>query len=255
MSVSNGPLAGKRVLITRPREQTDDVVRQLEALGAVPVLLPAIRLVPPADWGPFDAAVARLSDYDWVVFTSANGVRFVSERLRGLDKVHPAFEGMKVAAIGPATAEALRALGERVDFVPSRYVAEAIAEELGDVPGQRFLLLRADIARPALCEQLRARDAAATEVAVYRTQTEPFDRGAVDALLREGIDVVTFTSASTVRGLADALGGELTPLRHCIVAAIGPVTAEAVLAAGFSPDVVAREHTVPGLIQALQEAI
>jgi len=254
MSVSNGPLAGKRVLITRPREQADDFARRLEALGAVPVALPAIRLAPPADWGPFDEAIARLADYAWVAFTSANGVRFVSARLQDLGQTHPVFQANRVAAIGPATAEALRALGERVDFVPSRYVAEAIAEELGAVAGQRFLLLRADIARAALREQLQARGAHVTEVAVYRTQTEPLDRAEIDACLREGIDVVTFTSASTVRGLVDALGGELAPLRGCVIAAIGPVTAEAAAAAGLFPGVVAREHTVPGLIQALQEA-
>jgi len=253
MSVSNGPLAGKRVLITRPREQADDFARRLEALGAVPVALPAIRLASPADWGPLDAAAARLSAYDWVVFTSANGVRFVAERLRELGKAHPVFQTNRVAAIGPATAEALRALEERVDFVPARYVAEAIAEELGTVAGQRFLLLRADIARPALREQLRARGAEVVEVSAYRTQTEPLDRADIDARLRDGVDAVTFTSASTVRGLADALGGELAPLRDCLIAAIGPVTAQAAAAAGLPPDVVAREHTVPGLIHALQE--
>jgi len=255
MTASSDALRGKRIVITRPQEQAGEFVAQLKALGAVPVTVPTIRLAPPPDWRPVDAAIERLDAFEWVVFTSANGVRFVAARLRALDKTPPVFKANRLAAIGPATAAALKQLGERVDFVPSRYLAEAIADELDEVAGQRFLLLRADIARTALREQLQAKGASVTEVAVYSTATERHEKDALKALIRDGIDVVTFTSASTVSGLTQLLGGELDDLRRCMVACIGPITAKAAVDAGLTPAVVAVEHTVPGLIQAIQEAI
>ena len=149
-------LSGKRVLITRPRDQAEELCRQLESLGARPVLFPTIQIAPPADPAPLDRAIASLAGYQWVIFTSANGVRAFWERLAAAGRDSRVFgPGIRVAAIGPATARALEDRGVQPQFIPEEYVAEAIAAGIGNVSGQRILLPRADIARKALAEALR----------------------------------------------------------------------------------------------------
>lgn len=243
------PLAGQRVLVTRPQEQAADLIERLRDLGAEPVPCATIRVEGPADYGPLDEAIAVVDRYDWVIFTSVNGVRFFGERLAALGCEPARLNAVRLAAIGPATARTLAGLGLRVEFVPGRYVAEAIVEEIGDVAGQRILLPRADIARKALAEGLRDKGAQVDEVTAYRTV-------AADASLPAGkIDIATFTSPSTVRNfvaLVEAAGQDpaayLAPAR---VACIGPITAQAAEAEGIRVDVVAEEHTVEGLIAAI----
>ncbi len=261
-------LAGKRVLVTRAEDQAEGLAERLRAAGAEPVLVPSIEIAPPVDLAALDRAVAELASYAWVIFTSANGVRAFFDRLK-VNRPHPdplpGGEGKRprVAAIGPATQAALAARGVPVDFVPPRFVAGAIAEWLGDIgPGTRVLLPRADIARKDLAPSLRARGALVDEVIAYRTRPAEAaaDPAALGREIERGLDVLTFTSASTVRGFArlvEKAGLDLAAVaaRASVVACIGPVTADAAAALGLRVDVVAGEHTVDGLTAALAAAL
>lgn len=252
-TAAKGPLRGRRVLVTRPRTQVEDFVQKLRALGAEPVVLSAIELLPPEDWTPVDRALRALREgaYDWAIFTSANGVRFALERLRRLGLGVGALKGARLAAIGPATAQALAREGLEVAFLPREFVAEAIAEGL-DAEGERVLLLRADVARRDLRELLRARGAHVEEVAVYRTRPARLEPPRVRGVLMS-VDVVAFTSGSTVHALLDVLGDQRELLDGVTVACIGPITARAARERGLPVHVEAREHTVDGLIRALVE--
>ena len=250
------PLFGKRVLVTRARPQASVLSQLLRDRGAEPVEFPAIAIAPPSDWAKLDEAIDKLATYDWVIFTSANGVQSVVERRQARGGDLRVLADPRVAAIGPATAQALRDQGVRVDFVPPVYVAEEIAAGIGDVRGQRILLPRADKARQALAQGLREKGALVDEVVAYRTTTAP--SGDLQAILGNGkIDIVTFTSSSTVQNLADALDGRAPgeALAGMLVACIGPVTARTAQELGIRVDVVAREHTIEGLVDAVVAAV
>ncbi len=230
-------LAGRRIVITRPEADATRLADRLRALGAVPIVAPAIR-IEFTDPPELDRALADLAGYHWVVFTSRNGVEAAFRRAGSLS-------GPKVAAIGPATAEALRGHGVAPDLVPKEYVAEAILESLGDVRGLRFLLPRADIAREALADGLRARGATVHEIVAYRTTplaNRPAHLGPVDA--------VTFTSSSTVRGF---LAGGPVPAGAKVIC-IGPITARTARECGLEIAAVAEHYTEDGLIEALEAA-
>jgi len=251
------PLFGKRVLVTRSREQASALSQRLRELGAEPLEYPAIAIAPPKDIAPLDEAIARLPTYDWLIFTSANGVRALVGRMSEKGTDIQALARLKIAAIGPATAQALAAHGQRVDYLPAVYTSEEIATGIGDVAGKRILLPRAARAPRHLAQALRDKGAAVDEVAAYRTLAV----GAPDelkALLADGqIDIVTFTSSSTVRNLAAGLQ-DPTPadvLSRCLVACIGPVTARTAARLGIRVDVVAREHTIQGLVEAIVNAV
>jgi uroporphyrinogen III methyltransferase/synthase len=248
------PLFGQRVLVTRTQTQASALAAKLRALGAEAVELPTIEIVPPEDWGPLDRAIESLPTCQWIVFTSVNGVEFTWERLReaGLDA--RALHGAKLAAIGPATAGALQTRGLHPDYVPPKYVAEAIAAGLGDVRGQRILLPRADIARPVLADLLRQGGAQVVEVAAYRTLQPQMDANGLGAVLGD-ISVATFTSSSTVRNLA-AMAREsnldlVQALAGATIACIGPITARTAQDLGLPVHVMAQEYTIDGLVAAL----
>jgi uroporphyrinogen III methyltransferase/synthase len=250
------PLFGKRVLVTRARPQASALSERLRDLGAEPVEFPAIAIAPPSDWSGLDQAIAQLATYDWVIFTSANGVEAVAERLQARGGDLRLLEGPRLAAIGPATAQVLRAYGLRVDFVPAVYVAEEIVAGIGDVRGQRLLLPRAAKVRQALAQGLRAKGALVDEVVAYRTTAA--SSGNLQAILGNGkIDILTFTSSSTVRNLAAALSGRppAEALTGILVACIGPVTARTAQELGIRVDVVAGEHTIEGLVEAVVAAV
>jgi uroporphyrinogen III methyltransferase/synthase len=254
------PLFGKRVLVTRARAQASALSQRLRELAAEPVEFPTIAVAPPRSWSKLDQVLDGLASYDWVVFTSANGVQAVAERLRARGGDLRVLDDSRVAAIGPATAQALQAHGVRVDFVPAIYVAEEIPAGMGDVRGQRVLLPRADKARPALAQGLRQKGALVDEVVAYRTTAAPTAVGDLQAILANGkIDIVTFTSSSTVKNLAAALGGRPEDvgraLSDMLVACIGPVTARTAQEQGIRVDVVAREHTIEGLVDAIVAAV
>jgi len=256
------PLFGKRVLVTRAREQASALSDRLRELGAEPVEFPVIRIAPMTDHAELDSALdslARLA-YAWVVFTSANGVASVRTRLeeRGLDA--RAFAGAKVAAIGPATAAALRDLGIRADFVPSQFVAESVAAEWPerDMAGKRVLLPRAKEARELLPDRLREMGAAVDVVTAYETVRDASAADEVRGQLLEGaIHAVTFTSSSTVTNFVEAIGREslADALRNVVVACIGPITAETARNLGIEPTIVSDEFTIPGIVDSLVAAV
>ena len=257
-AVVRRPLEGRRVLVTRAAEQADAVVAPLAERGAVPIVCPTIEIVPPADSGPLDRALEALATYDWVVFTSANGVRFACERLAAAGKGAEAFAGVQVVAIGPATAEALRERGVSVDLVPKEFVAESLFDALGParVKGRRFLLPRAAEARDVLPQSIRDAGGHIDVATAYVTQVPAGGREALDAALAEGpLDAALFTSASTLRHFARLVGGEVRAreiLRDVVVACIGPVAAATAKRMGVAVPVVPQDHTIPALVDALE---
>jgi uroporphyrinogen III methyltransferase/synthase len=221
-----------------------------------------IRVAPPDDYGPLDQAVSNAGTYDWIVFTSANAVDYFMRRLAlGQGDIRD-LKGVKLVAIGPATAERLARQGLRVDLQPAESRAEAIVQSLrerGEIAGKRFLLPRADIAREVLPDELRKAGAEVIEVTAYRTVLAEIEReGDPDIyrmLLEKRVDVVTFTSASTVKNFVQIFGAEQAPdlLNATKVAAIGPVTAEAAEQYGIRTSIMPKEYTIPALVEAIVE--
>jgi uroporphyrinogen III methyltransferase / synthase len=252
------PLFGQTVVVTRTRQQASDLSERLGALGASVIEAPTIELAPPGEWAQVDEELRRIGTYDWVVFTSRNGVTFARQRLaeHGLDA--RAFGNAKVAAIGDATARAVRdELFLNVDLCPESFVADALADALargGHVKGARFLLLRADIARPVLRERLQ-RDGAAEvrDVAIYETrQAASLPQPLLDALDAGEVTWVTFTSSSTARNFAALLGPDyLDRLRDVQIASIGPITTSTLRELQLEPTVQADTFNIDGLIEAL----
>ena len=245
------PLNGQRVLVTRAPGQASALSERLRALGAEPVELPVISFVAPGDPAPLDAAIARLADYDWVIFTSVNGVDAFVTRVDALDGDLAPLASAQLAAIGPATAARLADHGLRARFVPERFVAESVLSGLVErgVAGKRVLLPRAEEARDVLPDGLRAAGAEVDVVAAYRT-VAPVATPETLAQLHD-LDIVTLTSSSTARNLAALLGGRLEQLGAARIACIGPITARTARAAGFRVDIVAEEYSIPGLVAAL----
>ncbi|MCB0064950.1 MAG: hydroxymethylbilane synthase [Caldilineaceae bacterium] len=247
------PLQDKRVVVTRAEAQADSFADALTTLGATPILIPTIQIVPMPDLTLFDQALQALDQYNWLIFTSVNGVGIVTERLTTLQIAPDAFKTVKVAAVGETTADALRTHGIVPTFVPERYVAEAIVDGLGEVSGQRILLPQAEIARETLAQQLAERGATVDAIPVYQTLAADLDGDALTAL-NVGVDLLTFTSSSTVRNLVQALTaatGAAPAFTDEIIACIGPVTADTARDLGLHVDIVAAEHTIPGLIDAI----
>jgi len=239
------------LLVTRPAAQAAELVALLAEHGNDAISVPTVEIVPAPPGGALDDAIRSLDGAAWVVITSVNGASALLERMAALDRSLP--EGVRVAAVGPATAAALEIGGLRVDHVPSRYQTVAIAEELGDVAGRRVVLARADAATRDLPDALLQRGAAVEEVVAYRTVEGPAgSRDRIRAALAQPLDGVTFTSGSTVRGLQALLSApgvlRATALpTYCI----GPVTARVARRAGFMVAVVATTHTVAALAEAI----
>jgi uroporphyrinogen III methyltransferase / synthase len=249
------PLFGKRILITRAREQASAFGQRLEAAGAEVIEFPTIQIEPPESWEPLDSAVARIREYQWVIFTSTNGVRFFWDRLRNAGRDVRDLFGITVCAIGPATAAALLDRGIRADIIPAEFKAEALVEAVGSerVRGARVLLARAAEAREVLPEELTRRGAAVDVVPAYRTVRNTANADELRTLLREGkVDAVTFTSSSTVRYFLDLVGEEAARLlQGVVVASIGPITAETATRHGIVSHIVPDSYTIPALADAL----
>jgi uroporphyrinogen III methyltransferase/synthase len=248
-------LFGKRVLVTRPRHQAGDLVRRLEELGAVPVLLPAVEVREPADWGPVDRALADLAGYQWLVFTSANGVHALLRRLRQTGRDLRSLGGVRLAAIGPGTADALRAYHLEPDLVPPEYRSESLAAALRErAAGQRILLARADRGRDMLRQELAA-VATVEQVAVYSQVDALEDAGEVLGRLRAGeIEYVTLTSSNIARALLrplDPAGRGRIEAGEVKLVTISPVTSAAVRELGLPVAAEAAEYTAPGVVEAL----
>lgn len=257
------PLFGKRVLVTRAEAQAGSMTQALRDAGAVSVLAPAIRIVPPEDRAPLERALSQLGGYAWLVFTSSNGVSAFFDALRAHDGDARKLGAARVAAIGPATAERLRDYGVSADVVPDEYRGEAVAaaisaEHGGRMQGVRVLLPRAAVARDALPEALRAAGAVVDVVPVYRTLPPSYGERAElrDAIERGSVDIATFTSTSTLDNTVEALGTDAASLlARVTVASIGPITTQAAQRHGVRVDVTATDYTVPGLIAALERHV
>jgi uroporphyrinogen III methyltransferase/synthase len=249
------PLFGKKVLITRSRTQASRLRLLLEELGAEPVELPSIEIAPLEDYTQLDAALARLHSFRWVIFTSANSVEAVFDRLHQQGKDARAFSDAAIGAIGPATANVLMQHGIKPDFIPARSVSESVVEELSgrDWQGVPVLLPGSDIRRDVLEQGLTSLGARVERVAAYRTLTPQSAGSQARQILGKGMDVVTFTSSSTVSNLLNILDGNKQQLESSLIACIGPITATTARELGLRVDVVADEHTVEGLVDVLVE--
>lgn len=232
------------------------MMRRLRRLGAEPIEFPSIRIRPMADLSALDEALRRLPSFDWVVFTSVNAVEATTSRMALIGVTIDTLAGRRVAAIGPKTAQALVARHITPAFVPREFVAEQVAEGLGDVAGMTVLLPRAAEARELLPETLARRGARGAVIPIYQTEPADPDPIALEQL-RQGVDVITFTSPSTVRGFSTLVkNAGLDPHQlpgHPMVACIGPITAQAARAMGWLTTIVASEYTSDGLTEALQE--
>ncbi len=253
------PLFGRSVVVTRAREQASGLAQRLTDLGAEVIQCPTIEIRPLPDCAELDKAVAALHSYDWCIFTSVNGVRHFWRRLRHAGKDSRALGGLRVAAIGPATADALRERGIEPDFIPGRYVAEGVLEGLlaredGDVKGRRFLLPRAARAREVLPDELRRAGAVVDVIPVYETVPAQDRKDDVLERLAAGtLSCVTFGSSSTVENFLSLIpAATLKAHPETKLAAIGPVTAETLRAHGLPCDIMPEEYTIPALVDALQ---
>jgi uroporphyrinogen III methyltransferase / synthase len=254
------PLFGKRVLVTRPRDQAQDLVERLESMGADAVVAPMIRIAPPEDYSSLDDACARVTEFDWIIFASTNAVDAFIERLLAGPRDLRALSASKLCVVGQATAERLAKHGIKPDLVPAEYRAEAVVPamaELGPIEGLKVLLPRGDIGREVIGDDLRRHGAEVTEVIAYRTIVAEAERdGEPDIyrmLLDRRIDVVTFTSPSAVRSFVQVLGAEPAAdlLRPLTVASIGPVTAEAAAQCNIQTTIIPVSYTVPAMVDAI----
>jgi len=254
------PLFGRRVLVTRPRGQAEELVERVESLGGEAIVAPMIRIVPPDDLEPLQRAASAAGEFDWIVFTSSNAVEaFMGALLSGNQDVR-ALKGPKLCTVGTATADKLASYAIKVDLVPAEFTADAVVEALsrrGRLDGARVLLPRADIGREVIAEELRKAGAVVTDVIAYRTLIDDVQReGEPDVygmLLDRKIDVVTFTSASAVRSFAKVYGAEQSAdlLRNTAVAVIGPVTGEAAEQLGIPVSIRPATYTIPALVDAI----
>lgn len=247
------PLFGKRVLVTRQAASSEEFAERLREAGAEPILAPLIRIVPPEDGAPAARAVAECATYRWIVFSSRNGVERFWDELARSGRDTRALSSVKIAAIGPKTAEELESRGVAADFVPARYVSESVADGMLErtASGDRILLFRAQEARDVLPEALRNAGREVTVVAAYRAVPV---RVPSLAELVERSDILTFTSAGIVRSFVSQLEDPAAAVRGKLIACIGPITAQAVRDAGLEPAIVAEEFTTDGMARALLAA-
>jgi len=252
-----GKLAGKKVLVTRAREQASELVKRIESIGGEALEFPTIRIEPPEDRTHFDEVLSRPGSYDWLVFTSVNGVRLFFEGMRKRGKDIRALAGVKICAVGEATRSALEGMGLTVDYMPESYTTECLLEGMLKrvEKGQRVLLARADIGNPLLSQGLSDSGAEVEDLVVYRTVPDTRGReGILDMIMSGEIDFITFTSSSTVRNFAAAVGSEYLPgASKCKVVCIGPVTAKTAEELGIRVAAVADVYTMEGLVKKMEE--
>ncbi len=247
------PLFGQAVLVTRPRDQAWELEDHLTELGADVLLQPAIEISDPSDWRPVDAALARLDEFDWLAFTSANGVRYLLDRLLATGRDLRTLGNVRLAAIGPGTARALEAYHLRPDLQPERFDAEGLAAALApQAAGKQFLLARASRGRDVLPRLLQEAGAAVEQIVVYTsTDVAQPDEEISERLVRGEIAWVTVTSSAIARSLAALFGDEL---RQARLASISPITSQTLRESGHEPAVEASEYTMSGVIAAIVES-
>lgn len=248
------PLFGKGIVITRPEAQAEEFAGLLHVQGARVIHFPTIKIAPPESYDGLDRSIRQLSQYQWVIFTSANGVSFFLTRLRELGRDIRDLKDIRICAIGPATAATIEKLGIRVDLVPDEYISEGVVREFEkfNITGNRILLPRAEIARDVIPEGLAKLGATVDVVTAYRTVNSGKKKSELDSLMNEGkVDVITFTSPSTVTNFMEIMGRDYTIPPHVKIACIGPVTAAAVKKEGLPVDIIQDHYTIPGLVETL----
>jgi uroporphyrinogen III methyltransferase / synthase len=249
------PLARKRIVVTRAREQAGVLVAALEELGAETVMIPTLEFRDPESWQPLDDAIRGIEKFDYLLVTSVNGVRSFMGRLAAVGRDARDLKGVAIGAIGPATAAELARSGVKADFVPHEYRAEGLLESLEsrDLKGKRFLIPRAKVARDLVPRTLVERGARVEVVEAYQTAAPRIPAAELRAMLTPAPDAITFTSSSTAAHFAQMLGeapiGAM--LSGVMIASIGPVTSETLRKLGLKVDIEAPESTIPGLVQAL----
>jgi len=250
------PLFGKRIAITRRREQAGVLREELTALGAEVIEVPTIEIRDPASWEPLDSAIGRLEEFDYLLVTSANGVRNFLRRLEACGRDVRDLKGLIIGAIGPATAAEFAKTGVKVDVVPRAYVAEGLLEALGDrdLSGKAFLIPRAKVARDVVPRVLMEKGARVEVVEAYETVVPEFPPGELRRLLTPPLDAITFTSSSTASNFARLAGennvSEL--LRGVAIASIGPITSQTIRKLGLAVTIEAEESTIAGLVRAIE---
>lgn len=258
--MADKPLAGKHVIITRARKQAGGLAQRIEALGGEAIEVPTIEIEPAQDCGAFDAALARIENYDWLIFTSVNSIDPLLARLAHIGKSVDALNHLKVAAVGAQTATRLTAAGISVDLVPARYQAEGLLDALDGAAmhDKRVLIPQAAQARDVLPVTLRQWGAKVDVVEAYRTVTPAADSAAIKRRLQAGeIDIITFTSSSTVHNFVRLFAGaDLTSIvGNAAIACIGPITAKSVEELGGRVAILARKFTIDGLIAAIVDYV
>ncbi len=258
MTDSTHPLKGKLIIITRARSQASSLADKLEALGGKVVEFPTIEIQPPEDYTGLDTAIRNVREYQWVIFTSVNGVEQFLARARNLKQSLNDLQTSRFAAIGPETAKKLETAGIRPCLVPQKYQAEGLLEALAaeNLRNKRVLIPRAAKARDVLPETLRAWGAEVDVVEAYRTVVPTTDAATIKTLLRgRKVDVITFTSSSTVINFARLFEGRAFSeiVSGCAVACIGEITKKTVEDLGGRTEIVAAESTIDGLIRAILE--
>jgi uroporphyrinogen III methyltransferase/synthase len=252
------PLLGKRIVVTRARAQASDLIQHLSLLGAECLEFPTIMIAPPSDWSHLDTALDQMDHYNWLIFTSVNGVKFFFDRLFAQGKDVRILGNIHTAAICPATAEELERFGLRCDILPDSYRAESVVSAFKnvDVAGQNILLPRAAEARPILPDELTKMGAKVNEIAVYHTRpvSHHADR-LIEELEKKTIDIITFTSSSTVSNFKSLLPVDRFSqlIKGVTIASIGPITTETAEKMGFAVEITAERYTIPGLVEAILE--
>jgi uroporphyrinogen-III synthase len=252
------PLAGRRVLVTRALHQARSLSDGLRALGAEPVEVPVLEIRPPASFAAMDEALRRLGSYDWLILTSANTVHALAGRAAALEIALDQPSRLKVTAVGAATASAARKTGWRVAFVPEKYIAESLVEELQtQAEGQRILLARAEVARDVIPNALRAAGAEVDVVDAYRNVLPEAAPAQLRRAVAEGLDAATFTSSSSATHLAEAAraAGIAWPLAAVPAISIGSVTSQTLAGLGWEPAAEAVPSDIPGLIAAVERIL
>lgn len=255
------PLFGRRIVVTRAREQASGFLAELTLLGAECFEFPTIEVVPPRSWEPLDRAINSLENYNWLLFTSVNGVKYFLKRLETLGKDVRDLKGLKIGAIGPKTAATWNRFGIKPDLVPSEYRAEAVVEcfrEQADINELKILLPRAEKAREILPEELKKMGANIDVVTAYQTIKPEHDTGQIRDMFEQGaIDMVTFTSSSTVENFVAMFESEENSLHQWManvaVACIGPITANTAREKGFSSDLMPAEYTIEAFTDSIVE--
>ena len=248
------PLFGKGVVITRPQRQADDLARLLAVQGANPIAFPTISITEPADWSELDRALSELENYNWLIFTSANGVHFFFERLCQKGRDIRDLKGIKIGCIGPATARQIEDRGIRVDLVPDEFIAEGLLRSFAsmNLSGKKILIPRAFRARDILPEGLKNQGASVDVVTAYQTIQSGRKKEELSAYIDAGeVNVITFTSSSTVTNFVEIMGESFILPLNVKIACIGPVTTATAVKAGFRVDIRQEEYTMEGLVQSL----